>query len=76
MPVSQPSEWQREFSRFDKIQAELLEQRHATEAVTGKISGDRVAVSGTTSAELRDEARVDGAVVKRIASAARGEDPS
>jgi len=36
MPVSQPSEWQREFSRFDKVQAELLEQRHAAEAVTGK----------------------------------------
>ncbi|MEP6874221.1 MAG: formate dehydrogenase subunit alpha [Burkholderiales bacterium] len=35
MPVSQPSEWQREFSRFDKVQAELLEQRHAAE-VTGK----------------------------------------
>jgi formate dehydrogenase major subunit len=35
MPVSQPSEWQREFSRFDKVQAELLEQRHAVE-VTGK----------------------------------------
>ena len=35
MPVTQPSEWQREFSRFDKVQAELLEQRHATE-VTGK----------------------------------------
>ena len=32
MPVSQPSEWQREFSRFDKVQAELLEQRHALEA--------------------------------------------
>ena len=29
MPVSQPSAWQREFSRFDKIQAGLLEQRHA-----------------------------------------------
>jgi formate dehydrogenase major subunit len=36
MPVSQPSEWQREFSRFDKIQTDLLEQRHASEAVTGK----------------------------------------
>ncbi len=36
MPVSQPSEWQREFSRFDKVQAELLEQRHVAEAVTGK----------------------------------------
>ena len=36
MPVSQPSEWQREFSRFDKVQAELLEQRHASEAVTAK----------------------------------------
>jgi len=36
MPVSQPSEWQREFSRFDKVQAELLEQRHAAEVVTGK----------------------------------------
>jgi formate dehydrogenase major subunit len=31
MPVSQPSAWQREFSRFDKIQADLLEQRHAVE---------------------------------------------
>ncbi|HEY4065358.1 MAG TPA: formate dehydrogenase subunit alpha [Burkholderiaceae bacterium] len=36
MPVSQPSEWQREFSRFDKVQQELLEQRSAAEAVTGK----------------------------------------
>ncbi|HZT56795.1 MAG TPA: molybdopterin-dependent oxidoreductase, partial [Burkholderiaceae bacterium] len=36
MPVSQPSEWQREYSRFDKAQAELLQQRHAAEAVTGK----------------------------------------
>ena len=35
MPVTQPSEWQREFSRFDKVQAELLQQRHAAE-VTGK----------------------------------------
>jgi formate dehydrogenase major subunit len=35
-PVSQPSEWQLEFSRFDKVQAELLEQRHTTETVTGK----------------------------------------
>jgi len=35
MPVTQPSEWQREFSRFDKVQAELLEQRHAAE-VPGK----------------------------------------
>jgi formate dehydrogenase major subunit len=35
MPVSQPSEWQREFSRFDKVQTELLEKRHASEAVTG-----------------------------------------
>ncbi|MGA8009124.1 MAG: formate dehydrogenase subunit alpha [Thiomonas sp.] len=36
MPVSQPSEWQREFSRFDKVQADLLEQRYAAEAVSGK----------------------------------------
>jgi len=36
MPVTQPSEWQREFSRFDKVQAELLEQRHAAESVVGK----------------------------------------
>lgn len=36
MPVSQPSQWQREFSRFDKLQAELLEKRHATETVTAK----------------------------------------
>jgi formate dehydrogenase major subunit len=36
MPVSQPSEWQREFSRFDKVQAELLEQRHAAESLVGK----------------------------------------
>ena len=35
MPVSQPSEWQREFSRFDKVQAELLEARHSTEPVSG-----------------------------------------
>ena len=33
MPVSQPSEWQREFSRFDKVQADLLQQRHAAEVV-------------------------------------------
>ena len=36
MPVSQPSEWQREFSRFDKVQAELLGQRHAAEVADGK----------------------------------------
>jgi formate dehydrogenase major subunit len=36
MPVSQPSEWQREFSRFDMVQQELLEHRVAAEAVTGK----------------------------------------
>ena len=39
MPVSQPSsmsKWQREFSRFDKLQAELLEKRHAPDAVTAK----------------------------------------
>jgi hypothetical protein len=36
MPVSQPSQWQREFSRFDKLQAELLDKRHATETVTAK----------------------------------------
>jgi len=33
MPVTQPSrllsEWQRSYSRFDKVQAELLERRHA-----------------------------------------------
>jgi formate dehydrogenase major subunit len=29
MPVTQPSEWQREYSRFDKVQADLLEQRYA-----------------------------------------------
>jgi len=33
MPVSQPSDWQREFSRFDKVQADLLQQRHAAEVV-------------------------------------------
>jgi len=32
MPVSQPSEWQREFGRFDKVQAELFGQRHKVEA--------------------------------------------
>jgi formate dehydrogenase major subunit len=36
MPVSQPSQWQREFSRFDKLQAELLEKRHAADAVAAK----------------------------------------
>ena len=36
MPVSQPSQWQREFSRFDKLQAELLEKRHAADAVPAK----------------------------------------
>jgi formate dehydrogenase major subunit len=36
MPVSQPSEWQREFSRFDKAQAALLEQRFAAETEAGK----------------------------------------
>jgi formate dehydrogenase major subunit len=36
MPVSQPSQWQREFTRFDKVQAELLEQRLVTEPATGK----------------------------------------
>ncbi|HEY2257366.1 MAG TPA: formate dehydrogenase subunit alpha [Variovorax sp.] len=29
MPVTQASEWQREYSRFDKVQADLLEQRYA-----------------------------------------------
>jgi len=36
LPVSQPSQWQREFSRFDKLQAELLEKRHANETVAAK----------------------------------------
>ena len=36
MPVTQPSEWQREYSRFDKVQNELLEQRHGAEAMMGK----------------------------------------
>ena len=31
-----PSQWQREFSRFDKLQAELLEKRHANETVAAK----------------------------------------
>jgi formate dehydrogenase major subunit len=36
MPVSQPSAWQREFSRFDKVQADLLAQRHAAETTSAK----------------------------------------
>ena len=35
MPVAQPSEWQRRHSRFDKLQTELLAQRHASEVVGG-----------------------------------------
>ncbi|RZL64824.1 MAG: formate dehydrogenase subunit alpha [Variovorax sp.] len=36
MPVAQPSAWQREYSRFNEEQANLLAQRHTAEAVTGK----------------------------------------
>ncbi|SFM73065.1 formate dehydrogenase subunit alpha [Variovorax sp. OV329] len=38
MPVMQPSTWQREYSRFNQVQQELLEARNApvAEAVTGK----------------------------------------
>ena len=36
MPVTQPSHWQREQSRFDKMQAELLERRFANETVAAK----------------------------------------
>jgi len=36
MPVAQPSQWQREYSRFDKLQTELLEKRHAQDAVAAK----------------------------------------
>jgi len=36
MPVTQPSQWQREQSRFDKMQAELLERRFANETVAAK----------------------------------------
>ncbi|MEP7295550.1 MAG: formate dehydrogenase subunit alpha [Burkholderiales bacterium] len=36
MPVTQPSEWQREYSRFDKIQAGLLERRLATDTAGAK----------------------------------------
>jgi formate dehydrogenase major subunit len=36
LPVTQPSEWQREYSRFDKVQAGLLEQRFAAETAGGK----------------------------------------
>lgn len=35
-PASQPSEWQRAHSRFDKIQADLLERRLAPEPVAGQ----------------------------------------
>lgn len=36
MPVAQPSQWQREYNRFNRLQAELLEKRHAADAVTAK----------------------------------------
>ena len=38
MPVMQPSIWQREYSRFNQVQQELLEARNTPvpEAVTGK----------------------------------------
>jgi len=38
MPVMQPSTWQREYSRFNQVQQELLEARNTPvpEAVTGK----------------------------------------
>jgi formate dehydrogenase major subunit len=36
MPVAQPSQWQREYNRFNRLQAELLEKRHATDTVTAK----------------------------------------
>jgi len=36
MPVTQASQWQREFSRNDLMQTRLLEQRHAGDAVTSK----------------------------------------
>lgn len=38
MPVMQPSTWQREYSRFNQVQQELLDARNApvAEAVTGK----------------------------------------
>ena len=36
MPVQQPSEWQREYSRFNRLQTELLEQRQPAETVPAK----------------------------------------
>ena len=60
----------------EKSKKVVAQESPHTEAVTGKITGDRVAISAIASAELRGDPRVEGAVVKRIASAARGEDPS
>lgn len=34
MPVQQPSQWQREYSRFNQVQNELLEARHAATGET------------------------------------------
>jgi formate dehydrogenase major subunit len=36
MPVAQPSAWQREYSRFNRIQTELLAQRQHEPAIVGK----------------------------------------
>ncbi|MEF7612932.1 formate dehydrogenase subunit alpha [Aquincola sp. MAHUQ-54] len=36
MPVAQPSEWQQAYSRFNEVQNDLLQQRHAAAEVVGK----------------------------------------
>jgi formate dehydrogenase major subunit len=36
MPVEQPSQWQKEYSRFNAEQLELLKQREMANATAGK----------------------------------------